>query len=460
MKPRAMAIPGGEKIAEKCYPAAMSRSGSSIEKIPVAVVSPRASSRLHWQRRSVQLATLAIALLIPITGLFRIDPVAGAFIVIDRQIWWADFFLVFGFWVMIAATLVVMYSTIGTAFCGWSCPQNTVSEWANMLTRRLLGRRAEVELNGAKMQVAAAKNRWTHWLVLGLILFATSAAFALIPMFYFYQPDIMWSFVTFADDARLAPSLHYIYFIFVLVIFLDVAFIRHFWCRFMCVYKVWQHGFKTKQTLHIAYDAGRAADCEKCNYCVTACFIDLDPRKTDIYDSCINCGECITACNKMHAKKGEPGLLRFEVGERASEAGIARKFRTAIGSLSTRMSWTVPFAAAGLGMFVWGLISYQPNHLAVYRADSDHGAQISDYRVAISNKQYRPERVEISVEGPIRDQIKLSNATANFDSAGRIDLNLHVQGDLAPGLYTFLVRARSGRGWEDTYRVQHFVAKG
>jgi polyferredoxin len=310
------------------------------------------------------------------------------------------------------------------------------------------------------MQVAAAKNRWTHWALLGAILFVTSGLVALIPLFYFYPPDVVWSFVTFADDERLAASLHFIYFIFVLVIFLDVAFIRHFWCRFMCVYKVWQHGFKTKQTLHIAYDASRAADCVKCNYCVTACFIDLDPRKTDIYDSCINCGECITACNKMHAKKGEPGLLRFEVGERKSESGVARRFRTAIGSLSTRMTWTLPIAVAGIGMLAWGLWSYQPNHLAVYRADTEHGAQINDYLVAISNKRYRPERVEIRVEGSISDRIQLSQAVANFDTAGRVDLNIRVSPELAPGLYTFLVRARSSRGWEDAFRVQHFVAKG
>ncbi len=438
----------------------MSGSTRSIHKIPVAVVGPKVSARLHWQRRSLQLATLVIALAIPISGLFRIDPIAGAFIVADRQIWWADFFVVFGFWMMLASGLVAMYSFVGTAFCGWSCPQNTLSEWANLLTRRLLGRRAEVELNGEKMQVANAKNRWTHWVLLGVILFATSALVALIPLFYFYPPDVVWSFVTFAPDARLAASLHYIYFIFVLVIFLDVAFIRHFWCRFMCVYKVWQHGFKTKQTLHIAYDSARAADCVKCNYCVTACFIDLDPRKTDIYDTCINCGECITACDKMHAKKGEPGLLRFEVGERHGERNLAQRFRSAIGSLSTRMTWTVPFAAAGVGMFAWGLWSYAPNHLAVYRADRLQANQISDYRVAISNKMYRADDVQVSVEGAGHEEVILSQPVLHFDTAGRIDLNMHIGAGLAPGIHSFLVRARSARGWEDVYRVQHLVEKG
>ena len=138
----------------------MSRSAGSLSKIPITVVSAQPDTRLHWQRRAMQIATLALAVLIPVSGLFRIDPVAGAFTILDHQVWWADFFLVFGFWVMLAALMVTVYSFVGTAFCGWSCPQNTLSEFANLLTHKLLGRRAEVINlnNSAKMQVAAAKN--------------------------------------------------------------------------------------------------------------------------------------------------------------------------------------------------------------------------------------------------------------------------------------------------------------
>ncbi len=440
----------------------MSQSISSLSKIPIAVVSMKADTRLHWQRRALQIATLALAVLIPITGLFRIDPIAGAFTILDRQIWWADFFLVFGFWVMLAALMVTVYSFVGTAFCGWSCPQNTLSEWANQLTHKLLGRRAEVINlnNSAKMQVAAAKNKWTHWLLLGAILFAISAVVALVPLFYFYPPSAVWSFVTFSNDARLASSLHFIYFIFVLVILLDVAFIRHYWCRFMCVYKVWQHGFKTQQTLHITYDATRSADCEGCNYCVSACFIDLDPRKTDMYDTCINCGECITACNKMHAKKAEPGLLKFAAGIRSDGGKLRAVLRTAVGSLSQRMRMTVPIALLGIGMFVWGLWSYQSYHLAVYQANTDHGAQISDYHLAVSNKVYRPAHLIVTIDGLPADSYTLAMTDARFEGIGRVDINLHIAPVLTPGIHTFLVRVRADDGWEDSYRVQHFVARG
>jgi len=432
-------------------------SPESIGSIPVSIVPAKASLRLHWQRRGLQLATIAIAILIPITGLLRIDPVAGAFVILGRQIWWSDFFLVFGLWLLLASSLVMLYSTVGTAFCGWVCPQNTLAEWANMMTRMLLGKRAEVSLDGHKMQVASKKNKWTNWLILGVLIFAVSLSMALIPVLYFYPPEVVWAFVTFQDDARLAPSLHYIYFIFVLIVFIDIAFIRHFWCRFMCIYKVWQHGFKTRNTLHVAYDDSRSELCQKCNYCVTACFLDLDPRNTDIYDTCINCGECITACNNLQAKKGGPGLLSFHIGER--KAGKLSILKTRLSSLSTRMSWTIPFSLLGLVMFVWGIVNYQDYHLAVHRADIMHAGEIRDYRIAVSNKRYQKASLKISVEGLPKDSYTLSSSQANFNKAGRVDLNLHVKDVLAPGLYPVLVRARSADGWEDSFRVEHFVGR-
>ncbi len=434
-------------------------SGSpSLDKIPVTIVAAGAPARLHWRRRAVQAAVLIIAMLIPLSGLLRIDPVAGAFVVLDRQIWWSDFFIIFGLWLMLASGLVLMYSSVGTAFCGWACPQNTLSELANRWTYKLLGRRADVSLGGEKMKVAAAKNRLGNWLLLGAIILAAAMLFSLIPLLYFYPPEVVWSFITLRPDERLASSLHYIYAIFVIIFFVDIAFIRHFWCRFMCVYKVWQHGFKTRQSLHVAYDKMRADSCEKCNYCVSSCFLGIDPRDTNMYDSCINCGECVDACNELQAKKGETGLLRFSLGER--EQGSSGWLLGRLGSLSARMKWTVPFSILGLGMFVWGLVNYDHYRLAVYRADTEFGSAIEDYRIRVSNKLYRDAMLTIDVEGLPKGSYALSTREVTFDSAGKFDLKLHINSSLPQGLHRFLVRVQSADGWRDSYRVQHFVARG
>jgi len=432
-------------------------SSNPLSDISIATVSASPGRKLHWQRRALQMSTLLLLYLIPISGLFRIDPIAGAFVIIDRQIWWSDFFLVFGVWLSIASGLVMLYSIVGTAFCAWSCPQNTLSEWANLITHKLLGKRAEIQLNGGKMAVGSRRDSWLNWSILALLILSASLVLGLLPLLYFYPPAVVWDFLSLQPNESLAASLHYIYFIIVILVVINIGFIRHFWCRFMCIYKVWQHGFKTKHTLHIAYDNNRSDVCEKCNYCVSACFIDLDPRKTDIYDTCINCGECITACNILQAKNGQQGLLRFEVGnQKASKRAL---INIPLSSLSSRITWAIPFMALGITMFVWGLVSYEPYHLAAYRADITHGAEIKDYRISVSNKLYQNATAYLTVQGLPEGGFTLSKDQIQFTSANRIDVNLHINADMPPGIHRFIINVETEDGWQDSYRIQHFVGR-
>jgi polyferredoxin len=135
-------------------------SNDSLSKIPITVEVPDYGMPFHTRRRITQLLFIFLLVVIPVSGLLRIDLVAGAFIVLDRQIWWSDFFLVFGLWLSLASGMVLLYSTLGTAFCGWVCPQNILSEMANKWTYKLLGKRADVSIAGEKMKVAASKDRW------------------------------------------------------------------------------------------------------------------------------------------------------------------------------------------------------------------------------------------------------------------------------------------------------------
>lgn len=435
----------------------------SISSIPVKVIGttsakPAKTGAWRWKRRAVQILAIVFAILIPVSGLFRIDPVAGAFVVLDRQIWFSDFFLVSGVWIMLASSLIMFYSVGGTAFCGWVCPQNTLAEWANHLTHKLLGKRVEVSLTGEAPKVAAAKNKLANWALLGLAFWAAAMFFAVIPLFYFYPPDVVWSFMTLRPDARLAGSLYWIYTVCVLIIFLDIAVIRHFWCRFSCIYKVWQHSFKTKQTLHVAYDASRADECAKCSYCVTACFIDLDPRKTQLYDSCINCGDCIDACNRLHAKQQQSGLLRFELGERGG--GALSRFRTNAVSLIGRVRWTAPLGLLGAAMCTWGMWTYEPYHVSVYQAEVQPGNSIQDYRIALSNKVYHPAQLSVRVTGLAAGSYRLGAAAVTLPAVGRSSVVLAVAPDLPRGLYPIVVDVATRDGWARSFRIQHFSAGG
>lgn len=431
---------------------------NTLSSIPVKVigtVSQKGMPKFHWKRRILQIAILLLIVIIPVSGLFRFSPEDAALVVLDRQIWLADFFLIFGLWFMLASAMITLYSVAGTVFCGWACPQNTVSEWANYMTHKLLGKRAEVSLTGEAPRVAAAKNKALNWTLLGLSFLLAAMFFALVPLLYFYPPEVVWSFMIWRTDTRLAGSLYWIYTVWVMIIFLDIAVIRHFWCRFACVYRVWQHSFKAKETLHVTYDASRADDCVKCNFCVTTCFIELDPRKTDSYDSCINCGDCIDACNALQAKKGGVGLLHFELGER--EQSKLRKFRDNSMSLLSRFGWTAPFAALGLLMFAWGLWSYQPYHISAGYLQAIQNQPVRNYRIDISSKRYRPTELNISIDGLPQDDFSLSEQKVKMNSAEHVSVFLSLSPKVQRGIHRFVVVARSSDGWIGRFSVQHFV---
>jgi len=435
-----------------------SNSHKTLADIPVKVINtgPNASTRrYHLKRRLLQIAILLLLVLIPVSGLFRFDPENGALVVLGWQIWFADFFLISGLWITLLSILVAMYSIAGTVFCGWICPQNTMAEWANYMTRKFLGKRAEVSLNGESAKVAAAKNKALNWIILGSTFLLASMMFSLLPLLYFYPPDVVWSFITLREDARLAGSLHWIYSVWVMIILLDIAVLRHFWCRFACVYKVWQHSFKTKETLHVVYDTSRADECEKCNYCATTCFIDLDPRNTAVFDSCINCGDCIDACNNLQAKKGSTGLLKFELGQR-KQTDVNRLRDNSI-SLLSRLRWTIPFASVGLIFLAWGIWSYQPYHLSMGYMKTAQNQTALDYRIEVSSKRYRPSELEVEVLGLPAGLFKLSKHKINLETVGRESVVLSVSPDLKHGLHPIIVVVHSKDGWVGRFKMQHFV---
>jgi polyferredoxin len=430
-----------------------------LQKIPVVVESPQGAVRqsgtgkdIHWKRITTQTLFIALLILIPITGLFRID-VSSGFVILGRQIWFSDFFLVFGFWLSLACLMVLLYSTIGTAFCGWACPQNTLSSWANKLTLRSLGKRAVIDWDSwDKSRVSSGKNKLVNWLVLGGQLLAVSMVFSLIPLLYFYTPGAVWSFITLQHDARLSGSLHWVYTLFVFMALVNLAVMRYYVCRYMCIYRIWQFLFKTKQTLHVEYDATRAEECTKCRYCLTVCPVGIDPRDTATYDSCTNCGACITACSSLHEKDKVSGLLTFKFGERP---GLNKHSSQHLATLAQRARWVLPAFLIGVSLFAWGIWTYQPYNLSAFRAETYHSAQIQDYHIDVANKLYAPGTVQLQVKGLPEGSYALSTRRIAFSTAGRENVYLHVNDNLPPGIYPVTISAQSDGGWHGTFRIEH-----
>ena len=321
------------------------QTGSEMEK-----------SAYRWKRRLVQLGTLALIALIPALGFFRIDLSTASFSMLDSQIWWSNFAFVFGLALVGITVPLIIYMTLGTAWCGWACPQNLLSEWANNLTYKLLGKRASVDVNGEGLKVAAAKNKFWNWALLGLAFLAASLVLALIPFLFFFSFSEVRGFFSAGPSGQLSTFMQRLYYFTVFLIFIDIAVIRYFMCDYACLYRIGQKMFKTRDALHIAYDSSRAAECNKCNYCAASCITRIEPTHITIDDSCIDCGECIDACDRLHAKTGTTGLLSFEFGEARRDA----TWRDTLRTLFTRFNWPVgAFFLAGVALMAWGIYTQQ-----------------------------------------------------------------------------------------------------
>ena len=216
-----------------------------------------------------------------------------------------------------------------------------------------MGKRASVDVDSEGLKVAAAKNKALNWIILAFSFAGVSLLLGIVPFLFFYTAGEVWTFITFSSVSRISRFMQQLYIVVAILVFLDIAVIRYFWCDYICLYRIGQRIFRTQDALHVKYDSGRSSECARCNYCSTSCITGIDPTNVKIDDSCINCGECIDACNRLHEKKGcSHGLLQFQFSEekradtlRGYLAGMAAKFNWWAGSIFL----------IGCMMFLWGI---------------------------------------------------------------------------------------------------------
>ena len=118
------------------------------------------------------------------------------------------------------------------------------------------------------------------------------------------------------------------------VLFYDAAtygnagFLREQMCKYMCPYARFQSALIDKDSLVIAYDAGRGdprgsrskktnaaaqglGDCIDCTLCVQVCPTGIDIRN-GLQNECIGCAACIDVCDDVMDKMGyAKGLIRY-----------------------------------------------------------------------------------------------------------------------------------------------------
>lgn len=216
------------------------------------------------------------------------DPVIGVQAMLTTRA--VDLVLLLSLGVPLLITLV-----FGRVYCGWFCPQNTLSELVDRLAAKL-GLRRQVRSSSAVPRYA----------VLAVVLAVTlGARFPLVSLLS--APGILSvQTARYLYEGTVGLELALIGFI----VAAELLLVRRAWCRFCCPVGGFLGLFRVRRTMKVAFSESPDAPCGRCNACADVCQLGLDPVGGDLYPQCHNCGDCVAACGEMTGGK-HPLAFRF-----------------------------------------------------------------------------------------------------------------------------------------------------
>ena len=289
-----------------------------------------------WRRRCQWAVTLLLLLTpwVQIAGnsLLRVDIPGLTLYFFGQTLRIEELYLVLIFSLAMTLGFLLITMLLGRVWCGWFCPQTTLTDLAEWLATRLglKGKRGQDEKSFAKKLVL-------HSFYLALAFLVSS--------------NLLWYFIKPLDFfAKLATlELHYATWVCLLtvamIIYLDLALIRRLMCSEFCPYGRFQTVLADTSTLALHLPEAELARCIKCNSCVRVCPMQIDIRN-GYQVECINCGRCLDACRQVMAKRNQPGLISYTFGTEGKGLKALLNLRTLLLSMVTLTLVAILFFAA------------------------------------------------------------------------------------------------------------------
>jgi polyferredoxin len=278
-----------------------------------------------WRRRCQWGATLLL-LLIPwfcVDGnsLLRIDIPNLSLYFFGQTLRIEELYLVLLFSLLLTLGFLLMTMILGRVWCGWLCPQTTLSDLAEWFAIRL----------GLQNKKKQPKERPIQKIVLQLTYLFLAFLVSANLLWYFIEPRDFFAKLT-------SGQLHYATWICLLlvalIIYLDLALIRRLMCSDFCPYGRFQTTLADQSTLTLHLPPEELDRCIECNSCVRACPMEIDIRR-GYQIECINCGRCLDACRQVMVKRNQPGLIRYTFGTTGEGVKALLNLRTLLLSLAT-----------------------------------------------------------------------------------------------------------------------------
>ncbi len=284
----------------------MARPGNI--RLKVLRLARQRSHRYDLYRAVSMSFSLCVLLGVPLSGLARVDFWRG-----EHRLFFEPATLrtgLAGVIVGIAAMYVVTFLSnvvAGRMFCGWGCPVGQVSRFGEVVDTPGMSRwqRLRAHVIGALFSGAFVLAMLAWWVDLRMLWLGSAMELA-----------IGW--------ALLAVGITGAY--------LHGRYWRWEFCKAVCPIGLY-YSFVSPAKWYGVYFRNQEKSCIECDACDNVCPVDLLPRElmTPLYDRpgisisgapgrnhCLECGDCVRACEKMIELRGKGGpvplLLGFHTG--------------------------------------------------------------------------------------------------------------------------------------------------
>ncbi|MCR9221773.1 MAG: cytochrome c oxidase accessory protein CcoG [Alphaproteobacteria bacterium] len=238
------------------------------------------------------------------------------------EIWPQEFYYVAGMLVMAGIGLFLVTSSVGRAWCGYTCPQTVWTDlfiWVERLIEGDRNKRMRLDKQPyGPSKIAKRTAKHAIWL---LIAVATGGAW----IFYFADAPTLFVELFTGEAAVVAYGTVAVL---TFTTYTLGGHMREQICIYMCPWPRVQGAMLDENSLTVTYNDWRGeprsrhqkqaekegkivGDCIDCNACVAVCPTGIDIRDGQQLE-CITCALCIDACDEMMDKVGRPrGLISY-----------------------------------------------------------------------------------------------------------------------------------------------------
>ena len=229
----------------------------------------------------------------------------------------------------IAVFLGVAYR-YGRLYCGWLCPHFSMVEGLNTLLHRACGKLSVWDKSPTPRAGAASNASW--WPLFGISCALMGFVWAITLLTYLLPPSMIWGGLL---HGTLTPNQTRFLLSASTLCTLEFAFARHLFCRFGCAVGLFQSlaWMANPKGMVVAFARERARDCKTCDEprgsaCDNVCPMRLNPRNIKrMMFSCVQCGQCLSACDASQSAQQRTPTLEWRVGVDALRETLRQRKR-------------------------------------------------------------------------------------------------------------------------------------